>query len=260
MCLDRKYLDSVSIIIVFLKYGILSVMILALSGSSFTYAQQATTSDMKPVENQTSNAQRNPSGGTTKGNTVVAPIMPTISALIMLDMGWDKAILSWNTTAVFDSIIFRFAPTGSLITRTVGISGNPNPERYYLTGLQSQTSYDIEVSTISGGFQSGWSAPLTVTTFNEPGPRLGGIGNSTGLMINPNPAAATTTISFIATTGQPQVVSIVSSTGRVVYSRTIVPTTDKVLLNLDVSSYLPGIYMVRINSNTSVSVDRLIKL
>src|SRR5690242_4940662 len=96
-------------------------MILALSGSSFTYAQRVENSDIKPVENQTSNGYRNPSAGTTRGNPTSLSFAPTINALIMLDMGWDKAILSWNTTATFDSIIFRFAPTGSMITRTVGI-------------------------------------------------------------------------------------------------------------------------------------------
>lgn len=239
-------------------------MILAMSGTSFTYAQQAVTNvpnDMKPVEDQPFYNERNPGSGTPKGNIIVAPICPTITSLTMLDMGFDKAILTWSNIANFDSIYFRFAPTGSLISRIVGISGNPNPERYYLMGLVSQTSYDIEVSTVcSSGGRSAWSAPITVTTLAEPAPRLSNQSNPNMLIVNPNPAASLTTISFAATAGSPQQVSIVSSTGRIVYSRQIIPTSDKVQMSVDVSAYTPGIYMVRVNNNSNVSVERLIKL
>lgn len=234
-------------------------IILAMSGTSLTYAQRVANTDINPVVIQPS-GEKNPGSGTVKGNVIVAPIAPTISSLQMLDMGHDKAILTWDNMSNFDSIIFRYAPSGASTTRIVAISGNPNPERYYLLGLQSQTTYDIEVSTVaSNGVRSSWSSPLTVTTLTEPTPRLSQ-GNTNRLIVNPNPATTLTNISFVTTNSMPQQVSIVSSAGRVMYSRQIIPNDDKVQMTIDVTAYPPGIYMVRVNNNSNVSVERLIKL
>ncbi len=234
-------------------------MVLAMSGTSLTYAQKATQTEIKPVIIQPS-GEKNPVSGTVKGNVIVAPIAPTISSLQMLDMGHDKAILTWDNMSNFDSILFRYAPSGATLTRIVAISGNPNPERFYLLGLQSQTTYDIEVSTIStNGVRSSWSTPLTVTTLTEPTPRLSQ-GNANRIIVNPNPATTLTNVSFVTTSNMPQQVSIVSAAGRVMYSKQIIPNDDKVQMTIDVSAYPSGIYMVRVKNNNNISVERLVKL
>jgi len=235
-------------------------MVLAMSGTTFTYAQKSVNADSKPIENSTINSQRNPGGTTPRGNVILMPLSATISTLTMLDMGWDKAILTWDNTANFDSIIFRYAISGSPTTRTVGISGNPNPERYILTGLTSQTSYDIEVSTVSGGVTSIWTAPITVMTQPEPAPRLANNSNTNLLTVNPSPASTLTDITFIATGGLTQNVTIMSQAGRIVYNQQITATSDKVLITVNVTNYPPGVYIVRVKNINSVSIERFIKL
>ncbi len=237
-------------------------MILALSGTTLSYAQQSLQNDSKFSASQTGINERNPGNGIKQSSIIAAQICPVLTGLSMLDMGFDKAILTWNNTAVFDSILFRFGPTGSPVTREVGIRGNPNPDRYFLMGLLSQTSYDIEVSTvcpITG--RSAWSAPITVLTLAEPTPRLTTpTNNNTVITINPNPASTLTNISFKATNGTLQQVSILSSTGMLVYSKTLIPNTDKVQLTVDVTTFNPGIYMVRVQNGSGITVERLVKL
>lgn len=235
--------------------------VLALSGTSFTYAQQSLRNDLKLTEDQPGMNERNTGAGVIKGISFTPQICPVLNSFSMLDMGFDKAILTWDNSANFDSILFRFGPTGSSTRRIVGIPGNPNPDRYFLMGLLSQTSYDIEISTIcSSGGQSAWSTPITVLTLAEPAPRLTNSANTNLLTVNPNPVATITTISFMVASRGVQHVSIISSTGRIMYSLQVVPQTDKVMLNVDLSAYPSGIYVVRVSNLSGISNERLIKL
>ncbi len=237
-------------------------MILALSGTTLSYAQQSLQNDSKVSISQTGINERNPGNGIKQSSIIATQICPVMTGLRMLDMGFDKAILTWDNTASFDSILFRFAPTGSGVTREVGIRGNPNPDRYFLIGLLSQTSYDIEVSTVcqfTG--RSAWSAPITVLTLAEPTPRLvNSASNNNIITINPNPASTFTNISFQVSNGTMQQVSILTSTGNLVYSKTFISNTDKVQLAVDVTTFNPGIYMVRVQNASGISVERLVKL
>lgn len=237
-------------------------MILALSGTTLSYAQQSLQNAPKVSATQGGINERNPVAGIKQTGSIAAQVCPVITGLTMLDMGFDKAILTWDNTATFDSILFRFAPTGSPVSRVVGIRGNPNPERYFLMGLLSQTSYDIEVSTVcSLTGRSAWSTPITVLTLAEPTPRLSNsASNINPITINPNPASTLTNISFKTTYGSLQQISILSSTGTLVYSKTLIPNTDKVQLSVDVTTFPPGVYMVRLQNATGISVERLVKL
>jgi len=240
--------------------ALLLLFVLATSGISVTNAQNARQNDVKVSTDQAVISERNPGNGTQTGNSIVAPVSPTITGLTMLDLGHDKAILTWASTANFDSILFRYGPSGSSATRMAGISGNPNPERYFLMGLSALTTYDIEVSTVNNRTRSAWSSPITITTLPPPAPRLANQSNSNMLVINPNPATVATTISFMVSSNAPQQVTIISSAGRVMFSRQLIPNADKVQFNVDLSTYTPGVYTVRVNNNMNISVERFIKL
>jgi hypothetical protein len=176
----------------------------------------------------------------------------------MVDMGFDKALLTWtNTSGQFDSIVFRTTNLTSGLVRISYIPGNPNPGRYFMQGLLPHTMYEIEASTICAGVQSGWSNLITVTTL-APRAAAGQVNIGTRVYITPNPATTTTLISFKSQINTTQDVMITNSTGQIVYRKTMVATSEKVQLPVDVTTFPNGLYIVKLTSSLGVTTERMI--
>ncbi len=241
--------------------------ILAISATSFANAQLAPSNpatELGPSKQLDAPVSRNIGGQNNPiRNVVGAPICPSINSFGMVDMGFDKILLDWSNSSSFDSIYFRLTPSGSGSSRVVGILGNPNPGRYFIQGLLSQTTYDIEMSTKCNGTISSWSSPITLTTLPEPGPRFANNGGHNNLQMNitPNPANDQIKIIFGAiSAGINYQLRIVDQSGRVVYSTNIISILGTNVLPLNTSSLAPGIYFVGIRSDVMSSVDKLIIL
>jgi len=187
------------------------------------------------------------------------PICPTITTLEMVDKSYDKVMLGWNNMVMFDSIMFRYALSGTTNYRTITIPGFPNPGFYILQGLTPQTTYDFEIATLCHtGATSNWSTPLTLTTFAEPAPRFSAQRTSNSLRVHPNPATTTTTVSFSAPINSNNVIIISSASGREVYKTNEYCTSGKLQIPIDVSNINPGVYFLHVYTGTNVSVERLI--
>lgn len=248
------------------KNAIKLFAILAVSTTSIANAQSLRSNSQDAME--VSNDQFSPMEKNIGGqnipvrNVVGTPICPAINSISMVDMGSDKALVKWNNPINFDSIFFRFAPSGSNLYRIVAIPGSPNPGRYFIQGLLSQTTYDIEVSTKCGATNSTWSAPLTVTTFPEPGPRFGAATNPSNvfqLSVTPNPANDLIKINFISNNAHLNYnVRISDQSGRLLFNVNMASNLGTNVLPLNISSYAPGIYFVSVTSAKSTSVQKLI--
>ncbi len=155
--------------------------------------------------------------------------------------------------------MFRYALNGSTSYRTVTIPGTPNPGFYIIEGLAPVTTYDFEVSTrCHTGAVSPWTAPITITTFDEPTPRLANQRNTNMLRINPNPATTITTISFSAPVNSTNQVMITSPAGRSVFKTSVFCADGKVQMQVDVSNITPGLYIVKVSNSQGMSTERLI--
>ncbi len=243
--------------------------LMAIAGTTIANAQVPVSNNHDEVESSkplVTPVQRNQGGiGTPIRNVTINPITATISALNMVDMGPHKVLVDWSNLATFDSIFFRFTVSGSGIYRIVTIGGNPNPGRYFIEGLLSQTTYDIEVATKIGANTSAWSAPLTVTTLVEPGPRFGNPeGDETPQVIKelkstPNPATDVASIRFNSTIDNLLCnISITSAAGKPVYKNQFYASLGENDIEIDLSTWTPGVYMVRVNTNGFTGVIKLI--
>lgn len=241
--------------------------VMAFASTSIAYAQVPASNNLDEIETSKSLVtpiQRNPGGGTPIRNVTINPIAATISGLNMVDMGPYKVLVDWSNLANFDSIFFRFSVSGSANYRIIGIVGNPNPGRYFIEGLLSQTTYEIEVATKSGANTSTWSAPLTVTTLPEPTPRLGnpdGEGNPrffSEVKSLPNPASGSTTLTFLSNNDNVKYnLKITSTTGIHVYRQQFHASKGENVQVIDLSNITPGLYMLRL---TSMGSSEMIKL
>ncbi len=246
--------------------------IIAIAGTTIANAQVPVSNNHEEVESSkslVSPIQRNPGTiGTPIRNVTINPITATITGLNMVDMGPHKVLVDWSNLATFDSIFFRFTVSGSGLYRIVTIGGNPNPGRYFIDGLLSQTTYDIEVATKMGASTSSWSSPLTVTTLVEPGPRYGNPnpeGDETASQIikaltaSPNPANDATVLKFHSTVDNLLCnITIASATGRRVYKNDFYAGFGANDQAVDVSEWVPGVYMVKLSTNGFTGTIKLI--
>lgn len=194
--------------------------------------------------------------------TIVNSFCPVINTLNVLDKGSDLVVLGWDNMANFASITIRWTLTGSNNYRYVTFSGNPNPGRYVVTGLNTTTTYDFEISTTcpTTGQISNWTRPITVTTSDIHAPRLTPIRNNTRITINPNPASLTTIVSYQVPAGTVSQLTVVNLAGREVFKTQIISTEDKTQYTLDVTDYPSGLYFVRLSNRNGISTERLTKL
>lgn len=247
--------------------GVLMMTIL-MTSSIVTAQRTVVGNDINAIsDEQIGSMEKNPSP-TQPVKTVVTiapsiPLCPTISGFDMIDKSYNKVILGWDNSSTFDSITIRYALSGSSTYRSEKIAGSPNPGFYILQGLTPQTTYDFEISTkCFTGATSNWSAPLTITTFAEPAPRLANSNsnqrNSISLKVNPNPAHQSTTISFVAPVNSSHLVVITSSAGREIHKTTEICTVGKIQIPINLTNVAPGLYFVRVYSGTNMSVERLI--
>jgi hypothetical protein len=214
------------------------------------------------VKEESISNERNPSTSPIRNNPPASLICPAISSITMVDMGFDKALVEWDNTLNFETIMFRVTDMSSHGTNIITIDGSPNPGRYFIQGLNPLTSYEIEISTVCvDGTQSSWSTPITVTTLQ---PRFS-IGNNDSqqrnvnrLHVTPNPASTTTIISFLVAGRGQQNITITSTSGHEVFKTSVFPSVDKIEMHVDVSNYPTGVYIVKVSNSAGVSVERLI--
>jgi hypothetical protein len=189
----------------------------------------------------------------------LAPICPGLGTVQIPDVGHDKAIIDWTSHATFDSIHVRFNATGSLITKTITITGNPANSRYILNGLSELTQYDVTLSSFcSNGVQSAWSNTLSFVTLRAPGPRIQNTSKNFHTSIVPNPATSYAKLMMESDANQFVQVDIYDITGKERYSRQMVTSGAATELELDLTTLPKGIYLVKTQSGSQSNVQRLI--
>ena len=245
------------------------ITILSIACAITTATQANAQNRIGIAENQTGASERNPvptmpskPSTVTSSPITITPFCPMINNVNVIDKSHDLVILGWDNTANFTSITVRYALTGSTNYRSITFPGTPNPGRFTVTGLNSTTTYDFEISTVcpTTGQVSNWTRPITVTTFDVPTPRLSQIRNNTRILLTPNPATTTTVVSYQVPAGTVSQLVVLNLAGREVFKTQIISTEDKTQYTLDVSGYAPGLYFVKLSNRNGISSERLTKL
>lgn len=198
-------------------------------------------------------------------STIITPIVvnPTLTGLHMVDKSFDHIVVGWNQSVNYDSIYFRVTEIGTSNYRDYVIAGNPNPGQHFLTGLTELTTYDVIVSTLYQNVYSSWSAPLRITTFAAPNPRLlqSGSNNrgSINMVVSPNPATTHTMVSFSSIPHKTYEVSIVNMIGTSLYKVNVYSNDYKTQVKLDVSDLNNGLYYIVVDNGNNSFAKPMIK-
>lgn len=219
--------------------------LLAVSGSSIATAQVASRNGQNSAI----------------ANAPISIACNPITAIDMVDLGYDKIITEWNNSMNYDSIFLRVTISGSVNSRIISLAGSPNPGGFIIQGLSSQTTYDVEISAKCGTNITPWSTPLTVTTLIEPGPRfsVSAQTNYHNLNLTPNPADQLTKISFTAQKSQLSfTIEIADQSGRMIYSQSVISRSGYNEIPVDITTLAPGLYFVTLTNEKYTSVKKLV--
>ncbi|MBL0339543.1 MAG: T9SS type A sorting domain-containing protein [Bacteroidetes bacterium] len=168
---------------------------------------------------------------------------PSIGNVTVSELGFNKARLSWNASIVVDTIMVRYALSGTTDYKIVKIAGNPG--NYFVLGLLAQTTYDAWVATkCSSGSTSMWGTGVTFTTFNEPNSRNTPEAGLLHLNAYPNPTKYQIGFVFDAKEEAPYTVKVCDMAGKELLAETRVSTDGKNGDEVSLAGFASGMYML----------------
>ncbi|MCR4829773.1 MAG: fibronectin type III domain-containing protein [Bacteroidales bacterium] len=164
----------------------------------------------------------------------------------------NSATITWNGTA--SSYELQYGEHGFPEGQGTVVTVNGNS--YNLTGLDSETEYDVAVSAVcdaGNGVQSTYTARYSFETAEEIG-----IADVNGLNVNiyPNPTSNSTNITLSGVTGE-VTIAIIDMNGRTVRSSTMSCDGD-CATTIEVSDLASGAYFVRISGEGVNTVKKLV--
>ncbi|MCR4829774.1 MAG: fibronectin type III domain-containing protein [Bacteroidales bacterium] len=164
----------------------------------------------------------------------------------------NAATITWNGTA--SSYELQYGEHG--FPEGQGTVVTVNGTSFNLTGLDSETEYDVAVSAVcdaGNGVQSTYTARYSFETAEEIG-----IADVNGLNVNiyPNPASNSTNITLSGVTGE-VTIAIIDMNGRTVRSSTMSCDGD-CATTIEVSDLASGAYFVRISGEEVNTVKKLV--
>jgi hypothetical protein len=165
------------------------------------------------------------------------------------------AKLNWTSSSGATSYTAQYRIANSngswTQTSTTGTQATAN-------GLSNGTSYEWQVKSVCNGSDSGWSNLCTFTAGNSGSSSCGAARLfANQLQLIPNPATDFVQIKWSEMAGEEIKFVVYNSVGTIVANRTMQNNIGSI--DLDVSQWTNGMYMVRIQSNTGVTfIEKLI--
>lgn len=134
------------------------------------------------------------------------------------------------------------------VTSTSGSDGSQPASLYYLKGAQfCPTSFNL-TSIYVGGSAVGCSTSVQESSFQN-----------AALLAYPNPSNGNLNLSFESSDQKPVEIKLVDVTGKVVKISRIYPQSGLNLINLDLSNYSAGIYLLSLSSESIFMAKKIIK-
>ena len=164
----------------------------------------------------------------------------------------NAATITWNGSA--SSYELQYGPHGfpegqGTVVTVTGTS-------YNMTGLESETDYDVAVSAVcdaGNGVQSTYTARYSFTTAEEIG--ISGV-NGLNVTIYPNPTSTSTNITLSGVTGD-VTITVIDMNGRTVRSASLSCDGD-CATTIEVSDLASGAYFVRVSGEGVNAVKKLV--
>ena len=183
---------------------------------------------------------------TQNGDTPEPCATPT--NLAASNIGGDNVTVTWDADNDVTSWNIQYRPLGGQLS-----SATSTTNSYLITGLQPETSYEVQVQADCGdGNLSDWSPKLTVTTTT-------GIESwlENSVTLFPNPAKEVINVQCkmynVQFGGEIQIVDV--------YGKVVVETFHEASLQarIDVSGLAAGMYFVRVTTEEGVVTKSFVK-
>jgi len=158
----------------------------------------------------------------------------------------SAATLSWDPLPQSDSVVIKYKKETASSYNYIRLpyTGQGSIQ---LTGLQAASDYSWRVKTVCGNASGNYSATKNFITAAATA-----IAEAkqipTDVMIHPNPASSTTHISITCSKTQQAFLTVSDLTGKKIFTDPFWMTSGKNELDLDVSKYGKGIYLLSIKT------------
>lgn len=178
---------------------------------------------------------------------------PAVGPFNISNISFDKALISWTPTTFADTVMIRYAVSGTLEYMYAKIGTNPDPGQFWINGLQPQTTYQVWVATkCSSGSSSMWGTGMTFTTINDPNLRFAPESGSMHLNAYPNPTKNHLGYVFDSKDDKPYTVKVCDMAGRELLSEVRNANEGKTGDQVDLPGYSSGLYMLIIQKGGQV--------
>lgn len=182
---------------------------------------------------------------TTNGASAPSCVPPT--GITATPTSSTSATITWSTVSGANGYQIRYRMSGSSIWIPVVLnSGGANT--YTLTGLTSNATYEFQMRTKCSTSPLTWSSFSSLQTFNTP-MRLSDAETVEQLIIYPNPASNTATLSFNAMHESVATLEIFSIDGRLLHNGSFKIHSGTNKTTVDVNDFSSGIYMVKLHTD-----------
>ena len=182
-------------------------------------------------------------------------ICQPVTGVTVGDVTGTTATVTW-TAAAEGSGSYRLEYGYAGFNQGQGTSATANTNSYTITGLETQTMYDVYVANIcTETLASTWSTKVTFETTDGGGSGEGiaDVDAEGNLTLYPNPATTTVTLTVSELFADAEL-AIVDLNGRTVMTANVSNMTT----TFDISTLTPGAYFVRLTGEKATTVRKLI--
>lgn len=178
---------------------------------------------------------------------------PAAGPVAVTTVGFNNATITWNSSVQVDTIMIRYALTGTTSYKYIKLPAALNTGSYTIEGLSPLTTYDAWVATKCViGSTSMWGQAQVFTTLAEPTVRMNPEAGPLHLNAYPNPTKLDINYVFESDDDLPYTVKVCDMAGRELYQETRVASeglnNDKVVL----AGYANGLYMLVVQKGPMV--------
>jgi hypothetical protein len=178
---------------------------------------------------------------------------PPVGAISVTDISFNKALLEWVSSNGADSVMIRYAVSGSTNYKVIKIPANPDPGSFWIMGLLPQTTYQAWVATkCVYGSTSMWGTGVTFTTYADPNPRFAPEAGSIHLNGYPNPTRYHINYVFESKDDKPYIVKVCDMAGKELLSLVRTATEGLTGEEVDLPGFANGMYMLIVQKGASV--------
>jgi len=181
------------------------------------------------------------------------PACPAIGPFAVSEIGFNKVLITWTPSTSVDSVMIRYAISGTTNYFYKKLAANPDPGEAWIMGLLPETTYNVWVaSKCNVGSTSMYGVGTAFTTFTDPNLRYTEEAGALHLNAFPNPTRFHLGYVFDSKDDKAYTVKVCDMAGRELYSEVRHANEGKTGDQVDLPGYSNGLYMLVIQKGGQI--------